>query len=90
MKNQSLSLCIVPTPAFPGDLARVGLEVGVGTCDMPNAIYVVQPVDATTFRLVNEVNGRCLVPSGATDGAMLYQSPCSENDERQHFFFEDF
>ncbi len=90
MKNQMLNLCIVPTQAFFGDTARVGLEMGVGSCDLPNAFYEVQPVDAFVFKLVNAVNGRCLVPSGAADGAMLFQSPCLENDDRQNFYFEDF
>mgnify|MGYP000055897197 CR=1 FL=1 len=90
MQNQMLGQCIVPTPAFAGDYARLGLEMGVGACDWPNAIYIKQPAGGSVFRLVNEVNGRCLVPSGDADGAMLYQSPCAENDERQLFFFEDF
>ena len=90
MRNQMLDHCIVPTPAFAGDTARVGLEVGVASCGIPNAIYIKYPAGAPEFRLVNEVNGRCLVPSADTDGAMLYQDTCSENDERQLFFFEDF
>ena len=90
MKSQMLDLCIVPKAAFTGDIARIGLGVGVDECYIPNAIYLVQPVDSEVFWLVNEVNGRCLIPSDAADGAPLFQSPCSNNDSRQNFYFEDF
>lgn len=93
MKSQTLGFCIIPKAESEGDIFLISPEIGVGSCDLPNTVFVKEPVDpgaAEPFKLRNQINNRCLFATDNIDGAPIQQNTCSSNDHRQNFYFEDF